>query len=75
MVQRLVHIERPIMCIPNLAIHLDRDSNEKFVCSKEDHLKPILATTVAEKLNEKSPTENEPQVSGRIFCGQFRIFL
>jgi aspartyl aminopeptidase len=47
----LAHIERPILCIPNLCIHLDRETNEKFNFNKEDHLKPILATQVVHALN------------------------
>uniref|UniRef100_A0A915JQT7 Aspartyl aminopeptidase n=1 Tax=Romanomermis culicivorax TaxID=13658 RepID=A0A915JQT7_ROMCU len=46
----LIHIKHPIMSIPNLAIHLDRDSNDKFCFNKEDHLRPILATQVAKAL-------------------------
>lgn len=50
LMHRLVHIERPILYLPNLAIHLDRESNDAFKLNKEDHLKPILATTAAEEI-------------------------
>ncbi len=47
---RLVHIDKPILRIPNLAIHLDREMNNKFSPNKETNLNPILATKVYEKL-------------------------
>ncbi|KAH6819450.1 Zn-dependent exopeptidases superfamily protein, partial [Perilla frutescens var. frutescens] len=43
---RLVRIEEPIMRIPTLAIHLDRDVNDGFKINKQTHLAPVLATSV-----------------------------
>ncbi|KAK3313421.1 peptidase M18 [Apodospora peruviana] len=54
-VQKLVKIDRPILRIPRLAIHLDRDTN--FNPNKEDELLPILGL-VASQLN--APTETPP---------------
>lgn len=41
--QLLVNLKRPILSIPNLAIHLETDRS-KFEFKKEEHLRPILAT-------------------------------
>ncbi|KAH6829742.1 Zn-dependent exopeptidases superfamily protein [Perilla frutescens var. hirtella] len=49
---RLVKIEEPIMRIPTLAIHLDRDVNDGFKINKQTHLAPVLATSVKAELNK-----------------------
>jgi len=39
---RLVMIDRPILRVPQLAIHLDREVNDKgLVLNKQDHLAPV----------------------------------
>ncbi|MCL1948914.1 MAG: M18 family aminopeptidase [Turicibacter sp.] len=38
----LVNIDRPIMTIPSVAIHLKRDSNEKFGVNKQKDTLPLL---------------------------------
>ncbi len=40
---RLVTIDRPLLRVPQLAIHLDREVNDKgLVLNRQDHLAPIL---------------------------------
>lgn len=43
---RLVHVKKPILRIPNLAIHLDRSVSEKFAFNAEDQLLPMLSNLV-----------------------------
>ena len=40
---KLVKIEQPIMRIPSLAIHLDREVNSKFGVNFQEHMAPVLA--------------------------------
>lgn len=47
---KLVKIDRPMLRIPNLAIHLDRTINEAFKFNKETEFMPILGL-VADSLN------------------------
>ncbi|ELU07857.1 hypothetical protein CAPTEDRAFT_158105 [Capitella teleta] len=63
---RLVDIDRPILRVPNLAIHLNRDLGSKFEFNKEEHLTPVLATCVQEQL-ETGLTSTKDVPDG---CGQ-----
>ncbi|KAJ4766633.1 hypothetical protein LUZ62_077008 [Rhynchospora pubera] len=61
---RLVRVNEPIMRIPTLAIHLDRNVNtDGFKFNAQGHLAPMLATSVKaeiQKLAEESdPTESK----------------
>ena len=58
-VQKLVHIKKPILRIPTLAIHLDRQ--EKFEFNKETQLFPIAGLVAAEL---KSQDEKKTKVEG-----------
>ncbi|KAF2655047.1 peptidase M18, aminopeptidase I [Lophiostoma macrostomum CBS 122681] len=51
--QRLVKVEKPLLRIPNLAIHLTR---EETPVNTEEHLHPIIGTAEAE-LNREGRTE------------------
>ncbi|KAJ6235059.1 aspartyl aminopeptidase [Anaeramoeba flamelloides] len=58
--QELIHIKKPIMNIPNLAIHLNRGVNSKgFTPNTENHLIPILSTEISEALNKTPKTTNK----------------
>lgn len=53
---KLVKIDRPLMRIPTLAIHLDRTINEAFKFNKETEFAPILGL-VADAMNAPSVSE------------------
>jgi len=49
---RLVHVERPLLKIPNLCIHLQSaEERAALKISKEDHICPILCTNIMAELN------------------------
>ncbi|XP_062610409.1 aspartyl aminopeptidase-like [Saccostrea cucullata] len=60
---RLLNLEKPILKIPNICIHLMRDHNEKFSPNKETHLLPVLATAVQAELQgvPKNSEENKKE--------------
>lgn len=58
---KLVKIDRPILRIPTLAIHLDRGVNEKLTFNKETEFLPVLGL-VNEQLNK--PASNNPSRTG-----------
>jgi len=68
---RLVKVERPIIRIPTLAIHLDRAASEKFEPNKETQMFPIAGLVAAElnrqgksKAGEQDKTD-APETSGQ----------
>jgi len=61
--QRLIKINRALVRIPNLCIHLQTAEERKaFSINKEDHLVPILATEVISQLGiDKSQIEKKEE--------------
>ncbi|XP_065883030.1 aspartyl aminopeptidase-like isoform X2 [Dysidea avara] len=57
LIHQLVHINRPILRVPNICIHLNRDHNTSFGPNKESQIVPVLATAVQDQLCEKSSVE------------------
>ncbi|TYZ61827.1 hypothetical protein PybrP1_007584 [[Pythium] brassicae (nom. inval.)] len=47
---RLLLVNKPVLRIPTLAIHLDRDVAQGFTFNKETHLRPVIATAARAQL-------------------------
>jgi aspartyl aminopeptidase len=56
---KLININKPILKIPTLAIHLDRDVNTKFEFNKETQLLPIAGLNNAAPNNSGKDEKNE----------------
>ncbi|KAJ9255368.1 hypothetical protein DTO207G8_3124 [Paecilomyces variotii] len=68
-VQKLVHIDRPILRIPTLAIHLDRQ--ETFTFNKETQLFPIAGLVAAELNRVGKGSESKDSESDQTEKGDF----
>ncbi|QLL33179.1 hypothetical protein HG536_0E00900 [Torulaspora globosa] len=53
-VSKLVDLNKPLLKIPTLAIHLDRDVNQKFEFNKETQLLPIAGLAKADQTPSES---------------------
>lgn len=51
---KLVKIDRPLLRIPTLAIHLDRNVNDDFKFNPETEFVPILGQEIAAQLNAET---------------------
>jgi len=76
LVHKLINVRKPILTIPNLAIHLETDRT-KFEWNNETHLRPILAMQANEKLGleGKDLSKDEPQDSRSIVNDHHTDFL
>lgn len=64
---RLVRIDRPILKIPSLAIHLNREVNTQGLkLNAEDHLAPILCSTAKAELEGSNAAvkSSGPEIAG-----------
>jgi aspartyl aminopeptidase len=54
--EQLIQISTPILRIPSLAIHLDRDVNEQFKLHTENHLIPVLGLQPSQAMGSSFST-------------------
>ena len=76
-VSRLVHIRRPLLRVPNLAIHLNRSANEAFKFNQEDQLQPILGQTAeaepARRGGRRREARRAPPGAAQAACAGARV--
>lgn len=56
---QLVHVPRPLLRIPTLAIHLDRGVSDAFKFNNEEQLVPVLATAVRAALDPEQSGDTD----------------
>jgi aspartyl aminopeptidase len=66
---KLVDLKRPILNIPNLAIHLETDPASKFEYNKETHLTPVMASESIENKKKKQCSREGEQKSEQDCAG------
>lgn len=67
---QLVHINKPILRVPNLCIHLNRGVNDSFGPNKETEMVPILAQTATYELNKPVKENDNSYGSGTSIKGK-----
>lgn len=74
--QRLVRIDRPVLRVPNLAIHLQTaDERVAFKVNKEDHLSPILAMEAEKALTGGDTSETKKDKPSKDGWSEFQESL
>ena len=68
---QLVHINKPILRVPNLCIHLNRGVNDSFGPNKETEMVPILAQQATYELNKPAEEKDNSYGSGTSIKGTF----
>ncbi|RLN45255.1 hypothetical protein BBJ29_002529 [Phytophthora kernoviae] len=58
---KLLLVNRPILRIPTLAIHLDRDVASGFSFNKETHLRPVIASAARVQLEATTDDKDKPK--------------
>uniref|UniRef100_A0A0N5BT53 Aspartyl aminopeptidase n=1 Tax=Strongyloides papillosus TaxID=174720 RepID=A0A0N5BT53_STREA len=58
-----INISKPVLFIPNLAIHLESDRNT-FSCNNETNLRPIFATSQCEEMKNSSKCHDDKGTDG-----------
>jgi aspartyl aminopeptidase len=72
---RLVCIDRPLLRVPQLAIHLDREVNEKgLVLNRQDHLAPVLGLAGSGRSLGKLVAEAAGVAADRVLESELMLF-
>lgn len=72
---QLVCIDRPVLRVPQLAIHLDREVNEKgLVLNRQDHLAPVLGLASSGASLAKLVAEAAGVAPDRIVASDLMLF-
>lgn len=72
---KLVTIARPLLRIPQLAIHLDRDVNDKgLVLNKQEHLAPVFALASGHRPLAQLLADETGVAADRIVGSELQLF-
>ena len=72
---KLVCLERPLLRVPQLAVHLDREVNEKgLVLNRQDHLAPVLGLAAGGGSLGALVAEAAGVAADRVVAGDLMLF-
>ncbi len=74
LVSRLINIDRDLLLIPNLAIHMNRKANDGFTYNKQIDLLPLFSNNIKNESDYLELLANELKIAKEAICSS-DIFL
>jgi len=73
--EKLVNIDRPLLKVPNICIHLNREYHKKFEPNPEKHILPIIAAVEKHSLLQPETTNKDKEDKSYCESGSCPVVL